>query len=105
MRNPPASPSPKVATTESLIVRRHQAEDAVTTPTKAPPATAGGAFLTSEASASTMTASSAYSVTANTAHGWQTALMTYSRRAVLIVSLVATIGLTLLLGVTDPARP
>jgi uncharacterized membrane protein len=31
--------------------------------------------------------------------------MTYSRRMVLIVSLVATAGLTLLLGVTDPAPP
>ena len=31
--------------------------------------------------------------------------MTYSRRVVLIVSLVATIGLTLVLGVTDPAPP
>jgi uncharacterized membrane protein len=39
------------------------------------------------------------------AHGWQTALMTYSRRVVLIVSLVATTGLALVLGVTDPAPP
>jgi uncharacterized membrane protein len=31
--------------------------------------------------------------------------MTYSRRVVLIVSLVATTGLTLVLGVTDPAPP
>ncbi len=31
--------------------------------------------------------------------------MTYSRRVVLVVSLVATAGLTLLLGVTDPAPP
>jgi hypothetical protein len=31
--------------------------------------------------------------------------MTYSRPVVLIVSLVATIGLTLVLGVTDPAPP
>jgi uncharacterized membrane protein len=31
--------------------------------------------------------------------------MTYSRHVVLIVSLVATAGLTLLLGVTDPAPP
>jgi uncharacterized membrane protein len=31
--------------------------------------------------------------------------MTYSRRVVLIVSLVATAGLTLVLGVTDPAPP
>src|ERR1700691_3178006 len=39
------------------------------------------------------------------AHGWQTALMTYSHRVVLILSLVATTGLTLMLGVTDPAPP
>jgi uncharacterized membrane protein len=39
------------------------------------------------------------------AHGWQTALMTYSRRVVLILSLVATTGLTLVLGGTDPAPP
>ena len=39
------------------------------------------------------------------AHGWQNALMTDSRRVVLIVSLVATIGLALVLGVTDPAPP
>jgi uncharacterized membrane protein len=38
-------------------------------------------------------------------HGWQTALMTYSRRVVLIASLVATTGLTLVLGVTDPTPP
>jgi uncharacterized membrane protein len=31
--------------------------------------------------------------------------MTYSRRVVLIVSLVATTGLTLVLGITDPAPP
>ena len=31
--------------------------------------------------------------------------MTYSRRVVLIVSLVASAGLTLVLGVTDPAPP
>ena len=31
--------------------------------------------------------------------------MTRSRRAVLIASLVATAGLTLMLGVTDPAPP
>jgi uncharacterized membrane protein len=37
--------------------------------------------------------------------GWQTALMTGSRRVVLIGSVVATAGLTLLLGVTDPAPP
>jgi hypothetical protein len=39
------------------------------------------------------------------AHAWQTALMTHTRPVVLIVSLVATIGLTLVLGVTDPAPP
>jgi uncharacterized membrane protein len=39
------------------------------------------------------------------AHGWQTALMTYFRLVVLIVSLVATIGLALAMGVTDPAPP
>jgi uncharacterized membrane protein len=39
------------------------------------------------------------------AHGWQNALMTDSRRVVLIVSLVATIGLALVLGVTDSAPP
>ena len=37
-RNPPASPSPKVATTKSLIMRRHHTDDAVTTPTKTLPA-------------------------------------------------------------------
>ena len=40
-----------------------------------------------------------------TAHGCQNALMTDSRRVVLIVSLVATIGLALVLGVTDRPRP
>jgi hypothetical protein len=39
------------------------------------------------------------------AHDWQTPLMTYARRVVLIVSLVATTGLALVLGVTDPAPP
>ncbi len=39
------------------------------------------------------------------AHGWQTARMTHSRRVVLIVSLVATTGLALAMGVTDPAPP
>jgi hypothetical protein len=31
--------------------------------------------------------------------------MTYTRRRVLIASLVATTALTLILGVTDPPRP
>src|SRR6516165_4620766 len=36
---------------------------------------------------------------------WQAVLMTRSRRVVLIVSLMATTGLALVLGVTDPAPP
>src|ERR1700761_1656394 len=40
-----------------------------------------------------------------TGSGWQTALMTRSRRAVLVGSVVATAGLTLVMGLTDPAPP
>jgi uncharacterized membrane protein len=39
------------------------------------------------------------------AYGWQTELMSYSRRVALIASLAATTGLTLVLGLTDPAPP
>ena len=36
---------------------------------------------------------------------WQTAAMTHTRRLVLIGSLVATVGLALAMGLTDPAPP
>jgi hypothetical protein len=47
-----------VAMIESLIVRRHHADDAVTIPTKALPATAGRALLISASPSSTVTPSS-----------------------------------------------
>jgi uncharacterized membrane protein len=43
--------------------------------------------------------------TSSLGDGWKTALMTYSRRVALIISLVATTGLALVLGITDPAPP